>query len=133
MTPADIIAIAGPAWGRPFATRVGFPASPSTAPAVVAVAAALGADYLDQEGYGRLPVDNRLTEALDAHPAWSESPPVFPETCCSCASAASRSIWQFTPAQPSFMRGKRSAGFANTALMPAGCPASSRPIASGVA
>ena len=28
------------------------------------------------------------------------------------------------------MRGKRSAGFANTALMPAGCPASSRPIAS---
>lgn len=35
---------------------------------VVAVAKAIGADYIDQTGYGRLPIDQRLSAALDAQP-----------------------------------------------------------------
>lgn len=69
MTPADIIAIARACLGTPFRHQGRIPGvALDCAGLVVAVAAALGADYLDQEGYGRLPVDNRLTEALDAQP-----------------------------------------------------------------
>lgn len=69
MTATEILAAARACLGTPFLHQGRIPGvALDCAGLVVAVAAAIGADYIDQTGYGRLPIDNLLTAALDAQP-----------------------------------------------------------------
>lgn len=69
MTQDDIIAAARACLGTPFRHQGRIPGSAlDCAGLVVAVAEAIGADYIDQVGYGRVPSENRLALALEGQP-----------------------------------------------------------------
>ena len=69
MTPAAIIAAARAEIGTPFRHQGRIPGKAlDCAGLVVTVAAAIGADYIDQQGYSRHPSDGLLEAALDNQP-----------------------------------------------------------------
>ncbi len=69
MIPGDIIAAARACLGTPFRHQGRIPGSAlDCAGLVVAVAEAIGAEYIDQVGYGRVPAENQLAMALENQP-----------------------------------------------------------------
>lgn len=69
MNAQMIVAAARAELGTPFRHQGRIPGKAlDCAGLVVAVAAALGADYVDQQGYSRHPSDGLLESALDAQP-----------------------------------------------------------------
>lgn len=69
MRPADIVAAARAEIGTPFRHQGRTPGwALDCAGLVVTVAAALGADYIDQQGYSRHPSDGLLEAAMDGQP-----------------------------------------------------------------